>query len=458
MTSSRFAWPLAGLAFAECALLFAVLCVSALANGHFNGHAADMSSQVAPFAFVCLIVLMMMFSVGLYTWHIATSYVDLGLRILASFLIAYLIYAAMVYAVDDLAIAPATLGTALLVAIPATFGMRLGFLRVTDKAHLKSRILVVGTGAHAARLAELEQRGRACRFMIMAFLDVNECEPKVAHGRIRPMPNDFLAFARRHDVDEIVLALEDRRGRLPVEPLIEARLSGLRVTDYQTFSERAQGHVDLDALRPSWFLHSDGFRSGRLHRALKRGFDIAVSAALLGFTLPIFVATAVAIKLESRGPIFYKQERVGQGGRPFVLTKFRSMRVDAEKADSPQWAQKGDPRVTRVGAIIRKTRIDEIPQALNVLKGDMSFVGPRPERPYFVNMLAGQLPYYQERHSVKPGITGWAQLNYPYGASLGDAREKLQYDLFYIKYFSIVFDLAIVMQTIRVVMWSEGAR
>ncbi len=458
MTSSRFAWPLAGLACAECVLLFAVLCVSALANGYFNGHAPDVSAQVAPFAFVCLIVLMMMFSVGLYTWHIATSYVDLGLRILASFLVAYLIYAAMVYAVDDLAIAPATLGTALLVAIPATFGMRLGFLRVTDKAHLKSRILVLGTGDHAARIAELERRGRASRFMIMAFLDVKECAPEVGFGRVCPLPNDLLGFARRHEVDEIVLALEDRRGRLPVEPLIEARLNGLRVTDYQTFSERAQGRVDLDALRPSWFLYSEGFRSGRPHRVLKRGFDIVVSAALLGFTLPILMATAIAIKLESRGPIFYRQERVGLGGRPFVLIKFRSMHEEAEESGSPQWAQKRDPRVTRVGAIIRKTRIDEIPQALNVLKGDMSFVGPRPERPHFVKMLASQLPYYQERHSVKPGITGWAQLNYPYGASLEDAREKLQYDLFYIKYFSIVFDLSIVLQTVRVVMWSEGAR
>jgi len=456
--SARFAWPLAILAGAECLLLFAVLCVGELASGYVNGHTADVATNALRFLFVCLLVMAMMFSVGLYTWHAASSYGDLVLRILAAFATAYLLYAAMVYAVSDLAIDPGTLASAILLAVPAVFFLRVGFLRISDQAHLKSRAIVLGTGPQAARIRELEGRGRASRFVTVAFVDLNEGEGQVEPGRVCGMPEDLLGFARSHGADEIVVALEDRRGRLPVDELIAARLNGLRVTDYQTFGERALGRVDLDALRPSWFLYSEGFRSGRLHRVLKRSFDIAVSLALLVFTLPILVATAIAIKLESRGPVFYRQERVGLGGRTFVLLKFRSMAADAEKDGQPQWAVARDPRVTWVGAFIRKTRIDEIPQAINVLLGDMSFVGPRPERPHFVRMLARDIPYYEERHTVKPGITGWAQLNYPYGASLEDARQKLQYDLFYIKYFSVLFDLAIVMQTIRVVLWSEGAR
>ena len=458
MISARFAWPLAILAGAECCLLFAALCLSQLATGYVNGHPGNLAEHTVAFGLICVLVTAMMFAVGLYTWHAASSYADLGLRIVTAFGTAYLLYAAMVYAVDALAIAPPTLGSAILVAVPALFGVRIAFLRLSEQAHLKSRVMVLGTGPQAARIRDLECQGPASRFVAVSFVGLEDAAPSVPAGRVCRMPPDLLGFAREHGVDEIVVALEDRRGRLPADDLIKARLNGLRVTDYQNFTEYAQGKVDLDALRPSWFLYSDGFRSGRVHRFLKRLFDIGVSAALLVFTLPMLVLTALAIKLESRGPVFYKQERVGLGGAAFTLLKFRSMAADAEKSGQPQWAAARDPRVTRVGAVIRKTRIDEIPQAINVLRGDMSFVGPRPERPQFVQMLAQQIPYYTERHSVKPGITGWAQLNYPYGASVEDARQKLQYDLFYIKYFSILFDLSIVMQTIRVVIWSAGAR
>jgi len=458
MLSTRFAWPLALLAGVECLLLFAALCVSEVATGYVNGHPGDLTAQTTAFALVCVLVTGMMFSVGLYTWHVASSYADLALRILAAFATAYLVYAALVYAVDELAVAPGTLAAAIVVAVPALFAGRVGFLRLSNQARLKSRVLVLGTGEHAARVAELEQRGRAARFVTVGFVDLNDSQPLVSADRICRLPHDLMGFVKNHAIDEVVIAMEDRRGRLPADDLIKVRLNGLRVTDYQRFSEFALGRVDLNALRPSWFLYSDGFRSGRLHRFLKRAFDIAVSLALLVFTLPLLVLTAIAIKLESAGPVFYRQERVGMDDRRFTLLKFRSMAVDAEKTGQPRWAATKDPRITRVGAIIRKTRIDEIPQAINVLRGDMSFVGPRPERPQFVDMLAKEIPYYRERHSVKPGITGWAQLNYPYGASVEDARQKLQFDLFYIKHFSIVFDVSIVLQTIRVVLWSDGAR
>src|SRR6185369_6293997 len=230
------------------------------------------------------------------------------------------------------------------------------------------------------------------------------------------------------------------------------------VTDYIDFYERESGRVDLSALRPSWFIFSDGFRMGMVVETVKRTFDVVLALLTLIMVLPLLVLTAFAIKCEGLGSILYRQERVGLRGRVFVLLKFRSMAEDAERDGAPQWAAKRDPRVTRVGGVIRKLRIDELPQLYNVLCGDMSFVGPRPERPYFVNRLAQNIPYYNERHSVKPGITGWAQVNYPYGASLEDARNKLSYDLYYLKNRGLFLDLIILIRTVRVVLWPDGAR
>jgi len=211
-------------------------------------------------------------------------------------------------------------------------------------------------------------------------------------------------------------------------------------------------------LQPSWLIFSDGFRMSWVARTVKRLFDVTVSASMLVLTLPLLLLTALAIKLEDGGPVIYSQERIGLFGRPFTLYKFRSMHVDAERHSRPQWAQKADSRITRVGSVIRKVRIDELPQLINVLKGDMSFIGPRPERPYFVDQLGAQIPFYGERHAVKPGITGWAQINYPYGASLQDARNKLSYDLYYVKNHTLLLDCIVLIQTVRVILFPEGAR
>jgi sugar transferase (PEP-CTERM system associated) len=261
----------------------------------------------------------------------------------------------------------------------------------------------------------------------------------------------------RLGVSEIVVAADDRRG-LPVRELLHCKLAGIKVTDFLDFWERETRTVDLEALKPSWFFYSDGFRCGPVDEFLKRAFDIVVSSSLLALTLPLLALTACLIKLESPGPVLYRQERVGLQGRVFTILKFRSMRVDAETDGLPRWAAKRDPRVTQVGAIIRKLRIDELAQILNVLRGDMSFVGPRPERPFFVADLAKSIPYYAERHWVRPGITGWAQINFPYGASTEDARRKLTYDLYYIKNRSFFLDVVILLQTIRVIFWNQGAR
>jgi sugar transferase (PEP-CTERM system associated) len=347
-------------------------------------------------------------------------------------------------------------GTAFLLT---TLGRYL-FLKVVDLEVLKRRVLVLGTGQKAARIQEFMQKAENSVFARIFFLPVVD-EPVLTDPANTLIPlahhnKPLRVLVEEMGIDELVVAADDRRG-LPTGDLLDAKLSGIAVSDYLDFYEREARRIDLDALSPSWFIYSDGFASGVFHYAAKRAFDIAVSAAVLTFALPVMLVTALLIRLDSPGPIFYRQVRTGLNGKPFTLFKFRSMRVDAER-DGPQWAAQSDNRITRVGAFIRKTRIDELPQIFCVLRGHMSFIGPRPERPFFVESLVQHVPYYNERHRMKPGITGWAQVNYPYGASIADAKEKLSYDLYYTKNFSLFLDVLILLQTIRVVLMPEGAR
>ncbi len=334
------------------------------------------------------------------------------------------------------------------------------FLVTLGRGLLKRRIVVLGNGTQAARIVNLVESGANQHFLPVSFVRMPGEHALVGAETLdwSEGASDSLAdLGYRRCASEVVVATDDRRG-LPVRQLLHCKLAGIRVTDFLDFWERETRTVDLEALRPSWLFYSDGFRCGVVDEVLKRAFDIAVSLALLIFSLPLLAATAGAIKLDSPGPILYRQERVGLRGRVFTIFKFRSMRVDAERDGGPKWAAKKDPRVTRVGAVIRKLRIDELAQILNVLRGDMSFVGPRPERPFFVANLVSVIPYYAERHWVRPGITGWAQINYPYGASIEDARRKLSFDLYYVKNQSIFLDFLILLQTARVIFWSHGAR
>jgi sugar transferase (PEP-CTERM system associated) len=277
----------------------------------------------------------------------------------------------------------------------------------------------------------------------------------VNRNDIVSLPDHLLSLKAQ----EVVLALEERRNALPLNDLLRIKTTGVEVHDFSTFLERETGRVDLDSLNPSWLIFSDGFSAGRrLSSIAKRLFDVCVSLLILAATAPLIGLAALAVKLESRGPAFYRQRRVGLYGQLFDMVKIRSMRVDAEVGGKAVWAQRDDPRVTSIGKLIRKLRIDELPQAWSVLRGQMSFVGPRPERPQFVADLEARLPYYSERHVVKPGITGWAQINYPYGASVDDAREKLEFDLYYAKNYTPFLDLLILLQTARVILWPEGAR
>jgi sugar transferase (PEP-CTERM system associated) len=256
------------------------------------------------------------------------------------------------------------------------------------------------------------------------------------------------------------MAMDDRRQQFPLKELLDCRLDGLEISELATFLERETGKVYLDAVNPSWIIFGGGFKASSFQQGLERAFDIVASLLLLGLASPLMLFTAAAIRIEDglRAPVLYRQLRVGQFGVPFGVLKFRSMRTDAEQDGQARWAVSNDPRVTRVGAFIRKTRLDELPQLWNVLRGDMSFVGPRPERPEFVSQLEQSIPYYRERHAVKPGITGWAQLCYPYGSSERDALEKLQYDLYYVKNRGLIFDIVILLQTVEVVLWGKGAR
>ena len=338
---------------------------------------------------------------------------------------------------------------------------RMIFLKFSDSELFRRRVVVIGTGARAARIAELVAR-RANRYFVPKGF-VHACnDPLMVSGAALDLDhtNDEHAlahYARDAGAKEVVVATDDRRG-MPTVQLLHCKIAGINVVDYLSFWERENSKVDIEALQPSWLIYSDGFRRGLLVDVTKRVFDVSVSLLLLLLALPLILGAMLAIKLDGGGPLLYRQERVGRDGQPITLLKFRSMRVDAERDGAPRWAASGDPRVTRVGLLLRRFRIDELPQLVNVLRGDMSFVGPRPERPFFVAQLAESIPFYRERHSVKPGITGWAQVNYPYGASLDDARQKLAYDLYYVKNRTVFLDFVIMLQTVRVILFGEGAR
>jgi len=338
--------------------------------------------------------------------------------------------------------------------------VRVGARFFLDEDILKRRVLVYGSGNNAARILELRRRADQRGFKVVGFAPSRNGERMVPPERLIAVEAPLSTVAQEHEIDEIVVAMDDRRQQFPLKELLDCRVNGIEVIELATFLERETGKVYLDILIPSWMIFGSGFRRDFLRRFSERAFDMLASLVLLLLSLPVMLLTALAIKLEEgvRAPIFYGQPRVGYAGRVFRVMKFRSMRVDAEKDGQARWATTNDDRITRVGRFIRKVRIDELPQLFNVLGGHMSFVGPRPERPEFVQKLSESIPYYDVRHSVKPGITGWAQLCYPYGASEQDASEKLQYDLYYVKNHSLVFDILILLQTVEVILFGKGAR
>jgi sugar transferase (PEP-CTERM system associated) len=391
----------------------------------------------------------------LYDLTVVHSKTELAVRILQGAGAVAIILAFLTMLAPGVLIGTGTFLTALgilLVAVPA---WRLAFDGVTRDPHMEERVLILGTGASARGVADLIASQHDFSYRVVGFIDDGGTAPsgvKVIGGI-----GDLSDVIKRQHIDRVIVSLSDRRGRMPIRELLQAKLSGVRVEDTATTYERLSGKILIDEIKPSWLIFSDGFCASRATRAVKRAVDLALAAIGLVLAAPLMLLTAVIVGLESPGPILYRQERVGENGRIFTLFKFRSMRLDAENG-TPVWAKERDERVTRVGRFIRLTRLDELPQLWNVLRGDMSFVGPRPERPFFVEQLAAVIPFYMERHAVKPGVTGWAQVKYRYGSSVEDAMEKLRYDLYYIKHLSIVFDLTIVVDTVKVILSGKGAK
>jgi sugar transferase (PEP-CTERM system associated) len=323
----------------------------------------------------------------------------------------------------------------------------------------RTRLLIFGAGSAAQVVSQTLAKADPNADIVGYVAGPNERETAVPAQLLLESVGTLQQMAHRLGVDEIVVALTERRaGSMPLRQLLDCKVSGTKVYDLNTHFEKTLGQIRIDFLSASWLIFGDGFNQGAWRTAVKRVFDIVCATILFALSSPLMLAAAVMIKLESAGPMLYRQERVGLNGRTFSIAKFRSMRTDAEKDGKPRWASANDDRVTRVGHIIRRLRIDELPQLINVLRGDMSLVGPRPERPFFVEQLTQEIPFYALRHSVKPGVTGWAQVRYPYGATVEDSQEKLQYDLYYVKNHSLFLDLLNMLETVAVVLTGKGAR
>lgn len=437
-------------------------------EGDYRG---DLYGQTFLLPLFCVIAFATASACGLYNREIRSDPHRVVMRlatvtVLMYFLMALGISAAEMFLIEDINLKlyyAIALGAATGFFFTALLFRHRAFAYNFNGTALERRVLVLGTDECAAKVEYLNGSSRS-PYRAVGFVPIGAEERnkriasyKVLPGKILDKPTGLVEQARALKADEIVVPSRERSG-LPIEALMECKLAGLTVTEFSSFWERQTGQIDLDAVSPSWLVFSEGFRTSWVRTAAKRAFDIFVSLLVLILTLPITLLAAIAIRLDSPGPTFYRQERVGADGRVFTILKFRSMRSDAEKDGVARWAQSNDSRVTRVGRFIRRTRIDEIPQIINVLVGDMSFVGPRPERPVFVQNLTAKIPYYDVRHRVKPGITGWAQINYPYGASDEDARAKLAYDLYYVKNANLFLDAVVLFQTARVVLWQEGAR
>jgi sugar transferase (PEP-CTERM system associated) len=453
--------PLALLAAAEAVMFFFAPYVAVMLNTGVGW--ADLGGIGGPVLPKALLFAGAMFvamtAMGLYNARQRSRLAGLLTRVAASVAAGVVFSAIVFYFFPSIVLYRGQLVITAALAFGASVIVRIAFDRLLDENLFKRRVLVYGGGRRAGSIARLRRRSDRRGFIVVGYVGADGDDSGAVPSGEKLGGSDLLQLCRVHQVDEIVVAMDDRRRQFPMDELLECRLEGLEIVELISFLERETGKVRLDVLNPSWMIFSEGFRQGRIHSTLERGFDVVASVGLLLIALPFMLITALAIKLEDgmRSDIFYRQVRVGQYGRPFKLLKFRSMRADAER-DGAVWAQKNDTRVTRVGSFIRLTRIDELPQILNVLRGEMSFVGPRPERPEFVEQLNERIPYYRERHSIKPGITGWAQLCYPYGSSEQDATEKLQYDLFYVKNHSLLFYLAILVQTVEVIVWGKGAR
>ncbi len=443
--------------FESVLLMGAMLLATTLRLGADALEGARAVEPLVKMGLVVAVCQICLYYAELYDLRVVADRRELFVRVLQALGAASLVLAVLYYWFPGLVIGRGVFLLAATAVVTLVAGWRFAFEWMVGRVGTTERLLVVGTGPAALSLAEeLKARHKELGVRIVGFVDAEG--PRALDGEERVIGNidDIPGIVREHQVGRVVVSLADARGKLPMDRLLDMKLNGVVFDHLASVYEEYTGKIAIENLRPSWLIFSEGFRKSRLITAAKRAADVVVATIGIVLAAPIMAVVALAVRLTSPGPALYHQERVGQHGRVFTVHKFRSMRNDAEAGTGAVWARANDSRVTPVGAFLRKTRLDELPQLWNVLRGDMSLVGPRPERPEFVHMLTEQIPFYGQRHSVKPGVTGWAQVSYTYGASVEDAMEKLQYDLFYIKNLSLGLDLFVLFKTVQTVVLKRG--
>ena len=463
MSATRLSPRVIWLIFADIAIIYAGIVLALYLRLGYHGATYQLNEQngwlkISLAVVVCLLVL---YLYDLYDYTVIANRREMMLRLVQSLGIAWVALALLFYSIPQLLIGRGV--SILSVAIVLIFLLvwRVLIHSLTGHPDIGEKILIVGTGDSAKEIARATAERRDAGFRIVGFVSENgfKAGDQLENVEVLGATDELDKVIKETNIDRVVIALRERRGTFPTGSLLQMSLAGnVNIEECASFFERVTGKVHSDMLRPSWLIFEGRGRDSRVSMMIR---DITHRLlGLIGFvlSLPIALVAALLVKLDSRGPVFYRQERVGKNGKPFNVIKFRSMKIDAEKEGEPIWATSNDDRVTRLGRIIRVIRVDEIPQFWNIMKGDMSFVGPRPERPHFVSQLAKDIPYYEHRHLVSPGLTGWAQIKHPYGASVEDAKQKLQYDLYYIKNQSLALDFVIVFETVKTVLFGKGGR
>lgn len=446
--------------FEGALVVLVALASAAIRMSLTYGTVAEYDPQFMKTIFLAVVYLLAFAAFDLYAVEVYRPGRDMVVKLMGATLTAAIALSSIFYFMPVFTTWRGILLINTIILPPAIIVWRWFFSRVLSVQLPGKKVLIIGSEGLAKKIGEEIYRRNWEGFKLVGFIDddpkmqgVSIVNPGVIGGY-----GDIKTVIDSEGIDMIIVALPDRRAKLPMSALLDCKLKGVEVEEGETFNERMTGQIPLNHLKPSWMVFSDGFKSLRSRKSLKRVFDLSLSLVCLVVAAPVMLIAAIVIKLESSGPAIFSQVRVGENGRPFNIYKFRSMRADAEAKSGPVWAGAADDRVTRVGRFIRRTRVDELPQLINVIKGDMSFVGPRPERPFFVEKLKEVIPYYEIRTVIKPGLTGWAQVKYPYGATVQDALEKLQYDIYYIKNMSPLMDVMIFFRTVKVVLTGKGAR
>ncbi len=463
MNRNRFSLRTIGLLLADVAIIYGGIVLAVYLRLGVEGSAYQLNERNGwlKIALATLICTLILYFYDLYDFTVMGNRRELMLRLVQALGIAWAFLALLFYFVPQLLIGRGVSVISVPLVLFLLLGWRILIHYLTGHPEIGEKIIVVGTGQAARDTAEAVLERRDAGYRIIGFVTENGIKPntKIGETTVIGTTDQLEQIVSKEKIDRIIIAVRERRGTFPTEALLKMSLTGdVNIEECTSFFERVTGQVHIDMLRPSWLIFSGRPKDTRLTTALRDVIHRSLGLIGLIFSLPISLLAVILIKLESKGPVFYKQERVGKNGRIIKVIKFRSMRTDAEKDGVPIWATSNDDRVTRVGRVIRKIRVDEIPQFWNIIKGEMSFVGPRPERPHFVAQLAEEIPFYEHRHLAAPGLTGWAQIKYPYGASVEDARQKLQYDLYYIKNQSLALDFVIVFETVKTVLFGKGGR